>query len=177
MKIAQSSQSEIEQVLSVERAAFNSDEEPQLVKALLSDPTAAPVISLLAKDNEKAVGHILFTRAQLEPGSTASIYLLAPLAVVPEYQKKGIGGALIDTGLKALRDTGCDLCFVLGHPGYYSRFGFTPAGRLGFDATYPVAEKNADAWMVYALNPEMVDATSGRVVCADSLNRPEYWIE
>ncbi len=177
MNIIEHAESEIEQALSVERAAFNSEEEAQLVLELLNDPTAAPAISLLAKQDEIPVGHILFTPARLDPESTSSVYLLAPLAVIPEYQRQGIGGALIDAGLQALRQAGCDLCFVLGHPEYYSRFGFTPAGKLGFDGTYPIPDKNADAWMVYALNPDALADASGRVVCADSLNRPEYWIE
>ena len=65
----------------------------------------------------------------------ASLSLLAPLAVLPDYQKQGVGG-IISHGLKLLTAAGIDLVFVLGHPGYYPRYGFKPAGVQGFEAPY-----------------------------------------
>ena len=66
--------------------------------------------------------------------------ILAPLAVVPDAQGQGIGGALIEHGLSLLQRSGVGLVFVLGHPGYYPRHGFEPAGRLGFDAPFPILD-------------------------------------
>jgi len=119
----------------------------------------------------------MFTKACLEPRAPLSLSILAPLAVVPDSQGQGIGGKLIEYGLKVLSDLGVDLVFVLGHPEYYLRHGFEPAGKLGFAAPYRIAEKNADAWMVQALNPEAIPAFSGKVVCAKKLDKPEYWRE
>ena len=170
--------SELDDVLAVERAAFGQDEEAELVKALLHDPSAQPTLSLLAFDNDRAVGHILFTAAHLTPATdTVSVALLAPLAVVPAAQGNGIGGQLIRHGLQRLSALDIGLVFVLGYPDYYSRHGFEPAGCLGFSAPYPIPEVNAAAWMVQALRADLIGQLSGTVVCADALNQPQYWLE
>ena len=177
MIIHEALHTELKDVLAVERAAFGSDEEAALVDNLLKDDSANPVVSLLALEKDKAIGHILFTRARLEPDAPMSLYILAPLAVVPHCQKTGIGKALVEKGLQILSNNGVQLVFVLGHPAYYPRFGFRPAGVHGFEATYPILEKNADAWMVRELAPDTIKRFSGKVICADAMNRPEYWVE
>jgi putative acetyltransferase len=96
---------------------------------------------------------------------------------MPHSQKTGVGTALAEKGMLVLSDAGAQLVFVLGHPAYYPRFGFSPAGELGFEATYPILEKNAGAWMVKALAPHIIGKYSGKVICADTMNRPEYWAE
>lgn len=67
------------------------------------------------------------------------------------------------------------LVFVLGHPGYYPRHGFEPAGRHGLRAPYSVSPESA--WMVRPISPNVLGRVQGRVICADALDRPEYWIE
>lgn len=178
MDVREALDSDLDDVLSVERAAFGHDEEAELVRALLVDPTAKPLLSLLAFEDDRAVGHVLFTTAYLtETTDKVSISLLAPLAVIPDAQRQGVGGKLIEGGLRILTDRGVDLVFVLGHPEYYPRHGFKPAGVLGFEATYPIPEKNAGAWMVQELRPGIIDTVSGKVQCSDALSRPEYWRE
>ena len=77
-----------------------------------------------------------------------------------------------------MKESNASMVFVLGHPGYYTRHGFTPnAGQLGFPATYPIPPKNADAWMVQSLAPDGLPKTKGRVLCADALDKAEYWAE
>ena len=168
--------SELAKVLQIERLAFNQDAEAELVRQLLTDPSAQPVLSLLAFKDAEAVGYILFSKVSVS-GSTLSASILAPLAVVPEAQNQGIGSQLVEQGIQQLSQAGVGLVFVLGYPQYYSRFGFTPAGVLGFEAPYPIPDKHADAWMVQALQPNIVGTVKGTVVCADVLNKPEYWIE
>lgn len=177
MHIRKALDSDLIDVLSVERAAFGSDEEATLVENLLGDQSAQPTLSLLAFQETRAVGHILFTKAHLEPKAPLSISLLAPLAVIPEFQRRGIGSKLIEHGCQALLATGVDLVFVLGHPQYYPRHGFHPAGQLGFDAPFPIPEKDADAWMVKALCSGKIGSFRGAVTCADMINKPEYWHE
>lgn len=169
--------SDLETIRTVMRAAFHSDEEAALAEALLKDSSAQPVVSLLAFNEEQAVGHILFTAARLKPECGASASMLAPLAVIPEFQKVGVGQQLVQEGLNILKEMGTDLVFVLGHPEYYPRLGFKPAGCLGFQAPYPIPEKNADAWMVQSLTPRGVEVCQGKVVCADAMNHLEYWQE
>ncbi len=166
---------DLDSVLSIERAAFGSEEEANLVRDLIEDPSANPFVSLIAFQVDRAIGHILFTKAYLKPAAPLSISILAPLAVVPDSQKQGVGSQLIEYGWRVLSKSAVDLVFVLGYPEYYSRFGFKPVGNLGFDAPYPIALKNADAWMVKELTPGVIGAFSGQVICADKLNKPEYW--
>jgi putative acetyltransferase len=121
----------------------------------------------------------LFTKISLagERGNTSAA-ILAPLAVLPDFQNQGIGGRLIDKGLKLLSESGVELVFVLGHPEYYPKHGFKqPAGALGFEAPYPIPDEHADAWMVQELRPNVIGNVSGKVVCANALQKPEHWRE
>ncbi|WP_204103264.1 MULTISPECIES: N-acetyltransferase [Spirulina sp. CCY15215] len=175
MEIREALDTDLDDVLLVERLAFGGEAEAELVKNLMRDRSAKPLLSLLALQNEQPVGHILFTKAHLTTDANIAIAILAPLAVVPDAQKQGIGGKLVQRGLELLSQAGFDLIFVLGHPEYYPRYGFKPAGNLGFEATYPILEKNADAWMVQELRPGAIASFSGKVICCDGLNKPEYW--
>ena len=178
MHIREAVESDLNDVLYVETVAFGYDKEAELVRGLLVDPSATPILSLLAFDDDRAVGHILFTAVRLTQTEDApSAAILAPLAVVPDYQKKGIGGKLIDRGLQLLTSSGVDLVFVLGHSEYYPRHGFEPAGSLGLEAPYPIPEEHTDAWMVQALRPGLLGSLHGKVVCADALDKPEHWRE
>lgn len=178
MMILEGTTNDLDTVLDIERRAFGYDKEAHLVADLLGDPSASPQLSLLASVDGQYVGHILFTAAHVAGAQmpvTATI--LAPLAVRPDVQDQGIGGALVKEGLRLQKASGIDLVFVLGHPGYYPRYGFQPAGRLGFDAPYPIPEIHADAWMVQELRDGVFGSVLGRVVCADTLKRPEHWRE
>ncbi len=181
LEIRESVDSDLPQILELAIAAFGEEasEITELISALLADPTAQPLLSLVAVKDGGVVGHILFTKVQLEPElkTPVAASILAPLAVLPKYQKQGIGGQLIRMGLETLKAVGVKLVFVLGHPSYYPRHGFAPAGIQGFEATYPIAPKNAEAWMVQELQPKALAQNQGRVVCADTLNNPKYWVE
>ena len=167
---------DLDAVLAVERAAFRGHDEAELVAALLEDETAAPRISLLAWRGPDPVGHVLFTRARLGASDTDA-HILAPLAVVPDLQQLGIGGALVQHGLALAQAWGTQLVFVLGHPGYYPRYGFEPALPHGFAPPYPIDPRNSDAWMVHELHEGAVAANVGTVIPADTFMRPEYWVE
>jgi len=91
MIIHKAVEADLEDVPVVERAAFGSDEEAALVRDLMDDNSACSIVSLLAFKDNQPVGHILFTRARLEPAAPLSIYILAPLAVIPEFQNQNIG--------------------------------------------------------------------------------------
>ena len=178
MQIREAVETDLNDVLSIERLAFGYEKEAELVRELLHDPSAKPLLSLLALKKGRAVGHILFTSAHLSDSKdAASIVILAPLAIVPDFQKQGIGGKLIEHGLALLSKSGVDLVFVLGHPEYYHRYGFTPAGQIGFEAAYPIPDEHAGAWMVQALRSGVMGTVSGKVICADALNKPEHWRE
>jgi len=145
---------------------------------LLDDKTARPILSLVAVENNRLIGHILYTRAVLtRADKPVSVQILAPLAVIPDAQTKGVGSKLIKEGLRKLRKSGVELVFVLGHPEYYPRCGFITAGALGFEAPYLIPEKHAGAWMVQELKKSVISSVKGKVQCSEVLNQPQHWRE
>ena len=175
MNIRETTPADIKDILYVEREAFQRDSEVNITRDMLSDPSAEPRVSLLAYINNQPVGHILFTRGYIQGNPRIEVSFLAPLAVIPNFQKQGIGGALIKEGIKRLTKMDIDLVFVIGHPEYYPRFGFAPASKLGFQPTYPLPAEVGAAWMVLELRPNIIGATSGKVICCDVINKPEVW--
>jgi putative acetyltransferase len=178
--VRESNDRDLPGLLNVGREAFGDDEGPEIVElisGLLADPTAKPLLSLVAVSDERVVGHILFTRAEVSKNEKVTASILAPLAVAPHLQKQGIGARLVKEGLKKLSESGTDLVFVLGHPDYYPRYGFIPASLPGYEAPYPIPEEVAGAWMVQELKPGIIGRVKGKVQCAGFLDRPDYWRE
>jgi len=181
VQIQRSIQSDLRAIIGTVNAAFNESQHEEkeianLVIDLLADPTAKPFLSLVAFNEDLIVGYILFTKVHIMNSvQDLSASILAPLAVKPAYQNMGIGGLLVNEGLKQLTDMGFELVFVLGHPNYYPKFGFIPAGKVGFKAPYSIPKEHANAWMVKKLKTGFIDNTSGQVKCADALNDPKYW--
>jgi len=118
----------------VNSRAFGHADEADLVDRLRQDGDA--LVELVAVDGPRLVGHILFSRLGIEPEAArplaAPVAALAPVAVVPDRQRHGIGSALIRHGLEACAQAGIGAVIVLGHPEFYPRFGFSSdlAGRL-----------------------------------------------
>jgi len=177
MMIVETLPADMDAMVLVNRLAFNDDEEVvQLVCDLFDDPTALPLLSLLAEEDGRPIGHILFSAARVEQASRrVSTAILAPLAVVPDSQRQGIGGRLIEDGIARLAAAGVELVFVLGHPAYYPRHGFEPAHPHGLVAPYPITPQ--EAWMVRALQPGVLGEVQGTIACAESMMKPEYWRE
>jgi putative acetyltransferase len=104
-----------------------------LVDTLRETITPKDGLSLVAGHDGQIAGHVMFTRSLLDaPRRLVEVHVLSPLAVMPGYQKRGIGSALVRKGLKALAKRAVPLVFLEGDPGYYSRFGFAPGRDLGF---------------------------------------------
>ena len=181
LQIRTSFESDKQAISDVVIIAFGQEQGPEiegLIADLLKDPSALPLLSLVATVDEYIVGHILFTSAKIKHSQRmVSSAILAPLSVHPEYQSQGIGGQLIEEGLKQLKSAGVELVFVLGHPDYYPRYGFSAAGIKGFDAPFPILPENSDAWMVQELSPGIIGNVRGQVICADALNDPKHWRE
>lgn len=155
---------DIPAVRRVNELAFCQPDEADLVEALRA--TAHPHISLVAVSKGQVVGHIFFSPVTLEAeDSTFAILGLAPMAVLPEYQRQGIGSQMVREGLKECQRIGCDVVVVVGHPEYYPRFGFVPASRKGLRCEYPVPD---EVFMVAELKP---NALSGRGLVK---YRPEF---
>ena len=131
---------DIEAIKKINTAAFETEAEAGLVDALRDSST--PLISLVAEVDQKIVGHILFSPMTLSGKSTiVKIAGLAPMAVMPGYQKRAIGTALVKKGLKQCISIGYQAAVVLGHPEYYPRFGFMPCSRFGIKSEYDVPDE------------------------------------
>jgi len=148
-------------VYEVNRLAFGREVEGRLVEALRQSPDHFPELSLVAVVAGRVVGHILFSAIAIEvPGTRIPALGLAPLAVRPEFQKKGIGSELVRYGLEQCRRLGHKIVVVIGHPDYYPRFGFSSARAEGLEVPFPVPD---EAFMALELVPGALSGISGMV--------------
>jgi predicted N-acetyltransferase YhbS len=124
----------------VSRAAFG-DHGDRVVRILRE---VEPTISLVAEADGAIVGHVMLSRMRMDEHRPLQ---LSPLSVAPTHQRRGIGSALAREALRIADATGEPLVLVLGHPGYYPRFGFEPAASLGLEAP----PDYGSAWMAVRL--------------------------
>lgn len=139
LKIRNEEAKDIEQVREILRAAFHTAAESKLVDALRANGKV--IISLVAVQDEKVLGHILFSPVSTTPPSEAKGIGLAPVAVHPNLQAQGIGSQLIQEGLRRCKELRYDYCVVLGKPRYYQHFGFEKASALGLHNEYGVEDE------------------------------------
>lgn len=145
-------------VQAVNEGAFESAAEARLVVAMREQ--AGTTISLVADDAGTIVGHIMFSPVALIEHTELEIAGLGPMAVLPQHQRAGIGSALVHAGLEECRKRGFGAVVVLGHPGYYPRFGFRPSTRFGIRSEYDVPD---DAFMVRELREGYLDGATGTI--------------
>ena len=145
------------------RSEFGHNGEADIVEQIRDNCRDA--VSLVAIIEKKVVGHILFSPVTLSTSGLVGMGL-GPMAAIPERQRSGIGGALIEEGMRRLATRSCPFVVVLGHPDYYPRFGFRPAREIG--VTHGFAGIPQDMFFIKALDPEVM--TSGEV----ALYRPEF---
>jgi putative acetyltransferase len=142
--------------------AFEQEDEAALVEALRESSFFVPELPLVAIVDDETAGHIMFTRSRIQTSHEKFPALtLAPMAVLPEYQNQGIGSKLVDEGLNESRRLGYRIVTVVGHPEYYSRFGFIPAGAAVLQCPFPVPD---EAFMVLELTARALNGISGMVV-------------
>jgi putative acetyltransferase len=151
-------QSDISAIRKVNERAFKGSIEARLVDLLREANRAT--ISLVATFDDRVVGHILFSPITIESNLRNIRGLgLAPLAVLPEYQRRGIGSSLVTKGLEECRKKGCDIVVVLGDVRYYTRFGFKHARLYGLSNEYNVDEN----FMALELKEGTLNSVSGLV--------------
>jgi putative acetyltransferase len=145
-------------IRAINEAAFGGSDEADLVDKLRGDAHA--LISLVAVVESRIVGHIMFSRMWIDtPAGLVSAVALAPVAVRPEHQRKGIGGLLIQHGLELLRGRGEKIVIVVGHHDYYPRFGFSTDKAKLLESPFPSA-----AFMALELRAGALAGIHGSVI-------------
>ncbi len=151
-------------VYRVNKEAFGRKSEADLVDKLRSH--GALVLSLVAVLSGEITGHIAFNPISIEGYSSCKGISLAPLAVLPSSQRKGIGARLVNKGLQECRRLGYEFVVLVGHPDYYPRFGFIQANSLGLKCEFEAPDA---AWMVLELRRGALEGIRGKVSF-----RPEF---
>ncbi len=159
MKIREEELADTEAIWNINADAFETEEEANLVNELRD--SGCTFISLVADVDSKIVGHILFTPVELTGISNKlKIIGLAPMAVLQQYQNKGIGSNLVKTGIELCKSKGYDAAVVLGHPEYYPKFGFVPSVTYGIKSEYEVPD---EAFMILELAPDSLKNHQGTI--------------
>ena len=157
IEIRQENKKDYEEVYKLVKTAFETAEhsdgnEQDLVVDLRNSDNFIPELSLVAVKDNKIVGYILFTKIKIENYEEIA---LAPLAVLPEYQKQGIGSKLIEEGHKIAKKLGYHYSIVLGSENYYPKFGYIPAIQYGIQAPFEVQNENFMAVKLNETNTEI----------------------
>ena len=157
IRIRKEQSEDIPVIRKVIKRAFGQPKEADVVDELRRN--CNDLMSLVAVAKDQVVGHILFSPATIESEDRIVRGVgLAPMAVLPEYQRKEVGAELIKTGITRLESRGCPFVIVLGHAEYYPRFGFEPASRYCVRSEWEVPD---DAFMILILNKSEMQGISG----------------
>lgn len=141
VKIRQENKDDIKEIYEINALAFGQDNEAKLADALRNNSNVfVPELSLVATIDNKIVGHILFTKIKINDDNQNEFesLALAPMAVKPNIQKKGVGGQLIRAGLDKARQLNYKSVIVLGHRHYYPKFGFVPTNKWNIKSPFDV---------------------------------------
>ena len=165
LEIRESAKDDAAAIESLYPAAFPDEDLLPLVRDLLQD--AAITLSLVGVVDLKITGHAIFTKCGVL-GSDIRAALLGPLAVAPVWQRRGIGSAIVRTGLQRLNDANVTLVCVLGDPAYYGRLGFAPETHV--EPPFPLPAEWSGAWQ-----SQYLDDT--KVLCTGKLAVPPQWLQ
>lgn len=150
-----------QKIYEINKVAFGGEVEAQLVNNLRKTKGFIPELSLVAEKDGKVVGHILFSVIHIKTDSNKiPVLALAPMAVLPDYQKQGIGSLLIKEGLKECKELGHKVVVLVGHPDYYPRFGFVKASEKGLKLPFDAPD---EAFMVYEIIPNSLVGVTGTI--------------
>lgn len=159
VQIRPETSNDFESIRHINTLAFGSAMEGKLVDALRD--CGHLTVSLIAELQGEIIGHILFSPVTIEmTDDSMEVLSLAPMAVLPDFQRTGVGTALVEAGIKACRETKYKSVVVLGHPKFYRRFGFSPVLTQSLKSPFGEGE----AWMALELVPGALDGVVGTVV-------------
>jgi putative acetyltransferase len=150
---------DIQDIRQLNDFVFSSPVEGSIVDAIRK--RSPEVLSMVAVVDDKIVGHVFFSPVEIDGLNNTQAMGLGPMAVLSEYQRQGIGSALVTQGIKQLQESGCAVVVVLGLPEYYPKFGFSPASRHGLKCQWDGIPDNT--FMLRFLKKEYEGVVRGTV--------------
>jgi len=163
--IRQENKADYSSIKNVNDHAFGQPHEEILVEKLRRNQEFREELSLIAEQHRKVVGHILFFPIRIIHSDVIHASLaLAPMLVLPEFQRKGIGSMLVTSGLEAAASLGFTSVIVLGHATYYPQFGFVPASKFGIRPPFDVPD---EVFMAMQLSSGVLSRVQGIVEYPD----------
>jgi putative acetyltransferase len=159
---------DIVSVRALNEKVFGQPTEAAIVDSIRA--TCPDAVSLVAVDDSQIVGHIFFSPVFVsgERGTIQGMGL-APMAVLPERQRQGVGSKLVQAGIDVIRERNCPLIIVLGHPEYYPRFGFVPASLHGLSCQWDGVPD--EAFMALILDEATMTNVSGTIRYRDEFDQ------
>jgi putative acetyltransferase len=176
IRIRQAGKLDRESIREVHLRAFSENENQAvstLAVNLLNEDTNLVTFALLAEADGMIAGHIAFSPVTADDNEKWRGYILAPLGVKPEFQKRQIGAKLVESGLDRLRTKGVSILFVYGDPKYYGRFGFETDAASGYSPPYEL--QYPFGWQAIKLNEAGLSESAVSLSCVASLRDRELW--
>ena len=158
------------QIHEVNKLAFQQENESNLIEKIRKSENFVPELSIVAEINNRIVGHILFSKIKIMGDSDYESLALAPVAVIPEFQKRGIGSELVKIGIDKAKELGFDSIIVLGHKEYYPKFGFQRASKWDIKCPFEVPD---EVFMAIELTEKAFEGKAGTVKYPDEFNEAE----
>ena len=176
MTIRTPSAADADRIRQIHLDAFEADERElvaELACGLLETHSDPQTLKLVVELEGELVGYVAFSPVWAAEDQSFVGYTLAPLAVSPDQQKKGIGSSLVKEGLRQLLAQGVEVVLVYGDPKYYGRFGFELKLGESYPAPFPLVYPFG--WQAVHLSGKAAPERSISITCVDALNKPELW--
>jgi predicted N-acetyltransferase YhbS len=144
----------------------------ELAQNLLSGTAAQDLFVFAAEEDGAIIGGIVFSRLTYEQ-EKRTVFVLAPVAVATDRQRRGIGQRLLTHGLASLRSAGVDIAMTYGDPNYYAKVGFMPISEADAAAPFPLS--HPEGWLAQSLTDRPMTPLKGPSRCVEALNDPVFW--
>ena len=144
----------------------------ELARNLLGGTAENDLFVFTAEEDGTIIGGIVFSRLRYE-NDERTAFVLAPVAVAPDQQGRGIGQRLLTHGLAALQSAGVDIAVTYGDPNYYAKVGFIPISEADAPAPFPL--NHPEGWLAQSLTNRAMTPLKGPSRCVDALNDPAFW--
>ena len=176
MRVRKATRRDFEDIRGIHLSAFPEAERDlvaTLATDLLTNETDPPTISLVCESDGVVAGHVAFSPVRIKGHEKLPGYILAPLAILPDQQKRGVGAMLVKEGIRELKTADASICFVYGDPDYYGRFGFQAVTAEGFTPPHP--PQYPFGWQAVILTDCDFKDRPVAIRCVPALDNAKLW--